>query len=210
MNSNIYHCALYQDRTMSDQELRDQTEDEELPSRNQTTIIQSNMLDSSIGTIYSRFVAHHTPFGFQSREETVEFHPMPYRPEPDDTLLLAQPWRVMLEMFEDEKRRVLGLDLYGDVLLGRGSSRPGHILVNLEPYNAQGHGVSREHALLRPTKAHLYVIDQGSTNGTVVNGATKGKGVAISLKNEDLLRLGNLVLMLYIVAKPGDPIAPTP
>jgi hypothetical protein len=195
---------------MTDQKLQDTPEDEDVPSRNQTTIIQSNMRNSSIGTIYSRFVAHHTPFGFQSREETVEFHPMPYRPEPDDTLLLLQPWRVMFEMLEDEKRRVLGLDLYGDVLLGRGGSRPGHILVNLEPYNAQGHGVSREHALLRPTRTHLYVIDQGSTNGTVINGAPMGKGAAVSLKNEDLVRLGNLVLMLYVVAKPGDPIVAPP
>jgi hypothetical protein len=171
----------------------------------ETTVIASSPPDSSIGTIYSRFIAHHTPFGFQSRDESVQFHPMPYKPEPEDTLLLQQPWRIMLEMFQDERRMVLGMDLYGDVILGRGQSRPGHILVNLDEYDAQGLGVSREHALLRPTQTHLYLIDQGSTNGTVVNGAASGRGVATGLKNEDLLRLGNLVLMVYIIGKPSEP-----
>lgn len=185
---------------MSDQDKP--TPDE--PKPDETTVIASMPQDSSIGTIYSRFIAHHTPFGFQSRDESVQFHPLPYKPEPDDTLLLNQPWRVMLEMFQDERRMVLGIDLYGDVFLGRGQSRPGHILLNLDEYDAQGRGVSREHALLRPTQTHLYLIDQGSTNGTVVNGAASGRGVATGLKNEDLLRLGNLVLMVYIVSKPGD------
>jgi hypothetical protein len=173
--------------------------------KDDTTIIAGNPMDtSSIGTIYSRFIAHHTPFGFQNRDESVEFHAMPYRPEADDTLLLTEPWRVILEMFQDEKRMVLGLDLYGDVVLGRGQSRPGHILVNLDPYDAQDLGVSREHALIRPTRSHLYIIDQGSTNGTVVNGASAGRGKATSLQNEDLIRLGNLVLMIYVVIKPGE------
>lgn len=188
--------------------MADHDEAEEQKPEEETTIISSNLLDSSVGTIYSRFIAHHIPFGFQTRDEEVEFHPMPYKPEPGDTLLLDQPWRVMLEMFEDERRMVLGLDLFGDVILGRGQSRPGYILVNLDPYNAQDLGVSREHALVRPTRTHLYIIDQGSTNGTIINGAAAGRGTATSLKHEDLIRLGNLVLMLYILRKPDSERAP--
>ncbi len=154
--------------------------------------------------IYSRFLAQHMPFGFQRRDDQeLAFHPMPYRPDPDDELLLAEPWRVMLELYEDDQRRVLGLELYGDVMLGRGQSRPGSILLNLEPYNAQELGVSREHALLRPSRVNLFVIDQGSTNGTTVNGTPVGRGVATPLRHEDLLRLGNLVLMVHILARPS-------
>lgn len=182
----------------------DHDEAEEKNIEEEKTIISSKYLDSSVGIIFSRFIAHHTPFGFQTRDEQVEFHPMPYKPDTGDTLLLDRPWRVMLEVFEDERRMVLGLDLYGDVTLGRGQSRPGYILVNLDPYSAQDLGVSREHALIRPTRTHLYIIDQGSTNGTVINGAAAGRGMATSLKHEDLIRLGNLVLMLYILGKPED------
>lgn len=169
-----------------------------------TTSITHMNLDTPLETIYSRFIAHHTPFGFQTRNDRdVTFHPMPYKPDAGDTYLLKEPWRVMLELYVEDQRMVVGLDLYGDLILGRGQSRPGHIVLNLDEYNAQSLGVSREHTMIRPTKSQLYVIDQGSTNGTVVNGAPSGRGVATPLKHEDLLRLGNLVLMVYILAKPS-------
>lgn len=176
----------------------------DLESLGETTgVIANDPVDTTLSIIYSRFIANHRPFGFQTRDRTLEFHPMPYKPEPHDPLLIAQPWRVMLEMFQDEKRMVLGLDLYGDVILGRGQSRPGHILVNLDPYHAQDLGVSREHAMIRPSSTALYVIDQGSTNGTSVNGAASGRGIATAVQNEDLVRLGNLVLILYIIENPS-------
>ncbi len=97
---------------------------------------------------------------------------------------------------------VVGLDLYGDVVLGRGDSHPGRIILDLEPYAAQSMGVSREHVMLRPTKTHLYVIDQGSTNGTTVNGTLCSRGIAIGLKNDDMLSLGNMLLVVHILSKP--------
>jgi hypothetical protein len=168
-----------------------------------TGVIANDPTETSLSIIYSRFIANHKPFAFQTRDRTLEFHPMPYRPEPHDPLLLGEPWRVMLEMFQDDTRMVLGLDLYGDVILGRGQSRPGHILVNLDPYHAQDLGVSREHAIIRPTPTELYVIDQGSTNGTSVNGAASGRGLATALHHEDLVRLGNLVLIIYMIERPA-------
>lgn len=178
------------------------THDEDVSA---TTSITRMNLDTPLETIYSRFIAHHMPFGFQTRDDRdITFHPMPYKPGADDKLLLDEPWRILLELYVEDQRMVVGLDLHGDLILGRGNSRPGHIVLSLDEYGAQELGVSREHTMLRPTKSHLYVIDQGSTNGTVVNGAPSGRGVATPLKNEDLLRLGNLVLMVYILSKPGD------
>lgn len=171
-----------------------------------STTITSVNLDSPLETIYSRFIAHHMPFGWQTRDDKeITFHPMPYVPGGDDPFLLKEAWRVVLELYVEDQRMVLGLDLFGDVILGRGQSRPGHIMLNLDDYGAQALGVSREHCMLRPTQTQLYAIDQGSTNGTVVNGAPSGRGVATPIKHEDLLRLGNLLLMVYILGKPGSP-----
>lgn len=158
---------------------------------------------SSMQTIFDRFMNNFSPFGFSHPTDGVEFHAIPYRPEPDDELVLQSPWRLTLELYHDEHMMVVGLDLYGDLVLGRGQSRPGRIIFNLDPYGAQTSGVSREHCMLRPTPSRLFVIDQGSTNGTRVNGVTSGRGVASQLHHDDLLELGNMVLMVKIVQQPG-------
>lgn len=177
--------------------------DDLVDNNNETTFITGKDAVSSMQAIFERFMTNYSPFGFQTRNEDVAFHPIPYKPEADDPLLLREPWRITLELYEGEKRKVLGLDLFGDLILGRGESRPGRIVLDLEPYEAQKFGVSREHVMLRPTASRLYVIDQGSTNGTTVNGAASGRGVATSLKNEDMLALGNMVFVVHVLDQPG-------
>lgn len=180
---------------------------DEANSQNQNGLRKTNIIPGGMSDpmriVYDRFMAHYQPFGFRSREEEPSYHPMPYRPEPDDELLQKEPWRILLELYSGEQRMTLGLDLFGDVVLGRGESQPGRIIIDLEPYDAQGLGVSREHTMLRPMPKRLFVIDQGSTNGTLVNGASSGRGVATPINDEDLLSLGNLVLMVHVVKKPS-------
>lgn len=183
---------------MSEEEKRNEEGTHVLP------LNAGNVMD----TIYNRFMAHFTPFGFQGSQDDVDFHPLPYKPEASDELLLKKPWRVILELYTEDRRMLMGLDLYGDVILGRGESHPGRIIIDLDPYDAHELGVSREHAMMRPTSSQLFVIDQGSTNGTTVNGVRSGRGVATALKHEDLLRLGNMVLMVHIAGKPGASAQP--
>jgi len=154
--------------------------------------------------VFERFLANRSPFGFRKARYPNEFHPLPYRPEPGDRLLLEEPWRIVLELYEGEQPMVMGLDLYGDAILGRGPSRPGRIILNLEEYGAQEHGVSREHAMLRPTVNRLFLIDQGSTNGTTLNGTPSGRGMASPVNDEDMIALGNLLLLVRVVKRPGD------
>jgi len=176
--------------------------DDDAPNPQETSIIRGSAIDP-LNSIFEKFMSQHTPFGFHDQQESLAFHPIPYVPEPDEKMLLAEPWRVKLELYADDKRQVVGLDLHGDLILGRGESRPGKIIFNLDPYNAVDRGVSREHLMLRPTKTHLFAIDQGSTNGTTVNGAASGRGVATILKDQDLLSLGNMLLQLHFVKKPS-------
>jgi len=175
--------------------------DSEQKRAHEETFILSSQ-DNPVAMIFNRFTAHYTPFGFHTVDEEVVYHALPYRPEPGDTLLLSAPWRILLELYSGDHRMVLGLDLYNDIVLGRGESRPGRIVLDLDPYGAKGLGVSREHVMLRPATNKLFAIDQGSTNGTLVNGVPSGRGLATALKDEDLLSLGNLVLMLHVVTRP--------
>ena len=187
---------------MTAKQADDQATEEEQKAIRETNVLAGGVADP-MAIVYERFMAHYQPFGFRSRHEEPIYHPIPYTPGLDDELLLKEPWRILLELYSGEQRMIMGVDLYGDVILGRGESRPGRIIIDLESYKAQELGVSREHALLRPTARHLFAIDQGSTNGTLVNGARSGRGIATPLKDEDLLSLGNLVLMVHIIKKPS-------
>jgi hypothetical protein len=177
-------------------------DDQQQDETRETTVLPGGISDP-MQIVYTRFMAHYQPFGFHSRQEEPIYHPMPYEPGSDDELLQKEPWRLLLELYSGEQRMTLGLDLFGDVILGRGESQPGRIIIDLESYGAQVLGVSREHMMLRPTPRQLFAIDRGSTNGTLVNGARSGRGIAMPLKNEDLLSLGDMVLMVHIVRKPS-------
>lgn len=152
-----------------------------------------------LDTIFNRFISSYTPFGFHASQEDVVYKPLPYKPDEGDQLLNKYPWRVILELVTEDTRLMMGIDLFGDIILGRGESQPGRIIIDLDQYGAQGLGVSRIHAMLRPTMTQLFVIDQGSTNGTTINGVRSGRGIATPLKHEDLLRLGNMMFVVHVI-----------
>lgn len=139
---------------------------------------------------------------FQPIEQQIDFHPLPYRPSPGDTLLPACPWRIMLEMRVETHWMRLGLDLYGEVKLGRGESRDGHVMVNLNPYGASLMGVSRVHLALRPTPDGLVAIDLGSTNGTTINGEDISPETEMLLPDRCEIALSKMKLLLYVIEKP--------
>jgi hypothetical protein len=173
----------------------------------ETYIISTENAADIMGTIFSRFISDYKPFGFQRAGTELAYHPLPYLPGPDDEYLLKSPWRIELELQTDqEKTMVVGLDLYGDIILGRGESQEGRIILDLEPYGAKELGISREHLMLRPSPQRLFAIEQDSTNGTTINGVSAGRGIVIELHNDDLLALGNMILILRIIKMPDtDP-----
>ncbi|NDJ51991.1 MAG: FHA domain-containing protein [Chloroflexi bacterium] len=95
----------------------------------------------------------------------------------------------------------LGIDIVGDIVIGRGNPPDGADL-DLSPYKAAEKGVSRRHAMLRPTANHLYLIDLNSTNGTMHNATPLGKGIARSVRNNDSITLGRLTFTLKIIQGP--------
>ncbi|WP_162909685.1 sensor histidine kinase [Aggregatilinea lenta] len=126
-----------------------------------------------------------------------------YRPVPHDVPFgegTDPIWRISFDLAYDPKRR-FGLDVNDEIVLGRGDESPD--IVSLDPYDADELGVSRRHAMLRPTESRLYIVDLGSTNGTWLNGRSIGVNTPYSLSNGDLLMLGKLEFIVRIVDRPA-------
>jgi pSer/pThr/pTyr-binding forkhead associated (FHA) protein len=72
--------------------------------------------------------------------------------------------------------------------------------VDLNQYEAYNHGVSRLHATIRidPQKNKVFVIDQGSANGTYVNGYEIPANSEVPLNHGDVLTLGKFSLKVIL------------
>jgi len=111
-------------------------------------------------------------------------------------------WRVQLHGLAPGKEPV-GIEIIGDVVLGRGKKSEPSPDLDLDEYGALDKGVSRRHALIRPTRNRLFIIDLNSTNGTTHNMIPIGPGIARALANNDTVTLGNLTFTIKIVEQPG-------
>jgi signal transduction histidine kinase/pSer/pThr/pTyr-binding forkhead associated (FHA) protein len=128
---------------------------------------------------------------------------VPYRPVPCATADPAvQPiWRIRFDLTFDSHIRI-GLDVNGETVLGRGPDASDFVGL-FDADDAEQLGVSRRHAMLRPTESKLYIIDLGSTNGTWLNGRSIGVNMPYSLSNGDILRFGRLEVNVQIIRRPG-------
>lgn len=95
----------------------------------------------------------------------------------------------------------LGIEVYDDIFIGRES---GGIIpdLDLNEYGGAEAGLSRQHALLRPTKDHLYLLDMESTNGTFCNGKKLEVGEIQELNDRDIVSFGTLHFTLHLVKRP--------
>ncbi len=145
-------------------------------------------------------------FGARFLPENLIFHPAPYNYQ---TLQNPNHWRILMKFSQPGRRPMnFGLDIYGDVILGRGSEGPNAPDVDFSNLDAVRLGVSRRHALLRPTQNRLFLIDLESTNGTTLNAIPVGKGMAQRIKSGDLIAMGGLSFVVDILQTPqGAPEA---
>jgi|GEM_PF-2298794 len=163
----------------------------------------NELLDEAEGDIRSTMRLHGPQFASMldltpapdSSRDSGTFHPVP-KNAPTSPNSDTQ-WRVELKtpLNTDKPIRLLVL---ADVVLGRTEAAD----VSLDDYGGIQKGVSRRHALLRPTANQLYIIELGSTNGTLLNGLALGPGMARPLHNEDVITLGNLRLTVWLSGGP--------
>jgi hypothetical protein len=101
-----------------------------------------------------------------------------------------------------EKRTTLSIEAKGDIVLG--ITRPGQPAPDLDlcAFGGEDKGVSRRHAVIRPTPNRRYLIDLQSTNGTRVNSLPINVGMAIELHGNDTINLGAFIFTLKVFATP--------
>ena len=83
-------------------------------------------------------------------------------------------------------------------LLGRLSLEESSSGIDLSPFGAVSQGVSRVHALIRYFEGACTVTDLGSRNGTWLNENPLEPNNAHALNNGDVLRLGSMMLYLFL------------
>lgn len=137
----------------------------------------------------------------QTPPTEIIYRPVPQVPDLPGEAYIPRHWRIQ---FVNEGGEVMGLDVYDDVILGRGKRARDRSGIDFTVWAAEDRGVSREHALLRPTPTCLYLVDIGSTNGTFHNVEMVTPGVARELADGDIIVLGRLMLTLRIMRSPQD------
>jgi pSer/pThr/pTyr-binding forkhead associated (FHA) protein len=113
-------------------------------------------------------------------------------------------WRVLLHITGTANQvTTVGMDVWRVIVLGRadpsGNYRPD---IDFAPYSAMRLGVSRRHALFKPGRSNLSLIDQHSTNGTWVNDKRLSPGRENPLLDGDKVELGDLRFTVRITNSP--------
>jgi pSer/pThr/pTyr-binding forkhead associated (FHA) protein len=119
------------------------------------------------------------------------------------TLQDVIPWRILVKFGEPAPRLTIGLDIYADIVLGRGAGGPDSPDIDLTNLDALDLGVSRRHAMIRPTQNRMYLIDLSSTNGSFVNAVPVGRGMAQVLRHGDAISLARLSFIIEITSSPA-------
>ncbi|GAB4482048.1 MAG: FHA domain-containing protein [Anaerolineales bacterium] len=72
--------------------------------------------------------------------------------------------------------------------------------VDMTPYRAYDHGVSRLHAVIKSINGQTIVMDLGSSNGTYLNGTRLTPNVENPLRHGDVVALGKLKMQIILSA----------
>lgn len=67
--------------------------------------------------------------------------------------------------------------------------------------------VSRKHASLQPFGTEFYIMDMGSTNGTLINGKPEEKRI---LRHADKITIGQQVFQFLLTGPDGSPLLTNP
>jgi hypothetical protein len=69
--------------------------------------------------------------------------------------------------------------------------------IDLTRFDAFGHGVSRQHALLEKTSSGLMITDLSSMNGTFIGEKMLSPMLPTPLQNDSIVRIGSLIVRVF-------------
>lgn len=117
-------------------------------------------------------------------------------------------WKLRLELSRDPAV-TFDLAIDREMVIGRDDGE--EITAIFPTVDAEGLGISRKHAMFRPTATVLYLLDLGSTNGTRINTRPLGVNIPYPVMNGDMVAIGRLEFIVRIVHMPRasdpDPVA---
>src|SRR5574341_933421 len=107
--------------------------------------------------------------------------------------------RIIFQVVDNRGFQDFGVDVDHMVIVGR-TDRETRLIpdVDLTPYGALDHGVSRQHAVILPTDEGLCLIDLDSSNGTALNDKRVAPGQKHILRSGDRLTFGTLRLIVRV------------
>lgn len=133
--------------------------------------------------------------------EQVATKVLKYNETREFNLRMTEPSSNPLVIYVRQDEVPIAVERSGPLIMGRtdtdAETQSSNVDIDLEPYEAQEQGVSRQHARL---DAHLnppMVTDLDSYNGTFINSARIVPQQPQPLKSGDELRLGHLKLRIY-------------
>jgi FHA domain-containing protein len=112
-------------------------------------------------------------------------------------------WKIVM-VSVDQSYTPIGLEIDEEITIGRTT---GEVFPDLDltPYGATTKGVSRLHAMLRPTESGLTLIDNKSTNGTYVNKTRLTNPEGQPVMDGYILTFGKANFLLRVVSSPRAP-----
>ena len=114
-----------------------------------------------------------------------------------DTAPLRTQISLVMEVQRMQPPLVINIDLIDDWVIGRSDPEHDHFPeIDLAPYGGIEAGVSRSHAMLVWWHGALHIVDQGSANGTYLNGQRLMPDHPAVLSDGDRLGLANLTINL--------------
>jgi hypothetical protein len=125
-------------------------------------------------------------------------------PEPTTVDLGGRrPWRMVLIVKSMQVKLII--DLINTLSIGRFHEGSDVVPdVDLRPFDAEKLGVSRQHVFIKLEGDNLVVVDNKSSNGTVLNGQVLAPGQSHPLRHGDELVLGALALQVALLSNPLD------
>ncbi len=125
-------------------------------------------------------------------------------PVPHDAVLdlgMPRPWRISL--FVNHVQVELILDLTEPVMIGRCDPSTNYYPdLDLRPFDGEKYGISRQHAYLKLDGDTVVVVDNGSSNGTRLNGTSLQAQKPYTLRDGDELMMGALELRIGLLINP--------
>lgn len=111
------------------------------------------------------------------------------------------PWRIELNIIDELVQVVF--DLRDSIHLGRSHpENPVYSGVDLAPFDAQGKGLSRQHAELLLERGNVIIRDLDSLNGTTLNGKRLKPKHKYILHSGDFIQLARLNVRLHFLHNP--------